>query len=457
MRRHFTKSLGRLAVLVTLDIGALSMGRELLRNARAGGFGEAMARAGRDFFPDGAASGPELALAVFMGLWTLGAYRAGDRWREPVGILGGVGIGVVLSLYGDLWNGSAGLVVVRGAAIWLTFGLTLVLLRNLLYAVTQSIARPVLYHRVLVIHGARTDPELPDLGPNFRIKADLDAGALPEDIEAMSDWLDGGIDTILVAGDLPAKGFGKITDFALAHGCRLFTMPRVGQLVGVDPQRIWIRGTPLFEITGPTLRASQFFLKRAMDLVGAAVLVVLLSPVMLMVAVAVRLDSPGPILFRHRRAGSRGRFFHLLKFRSMRADAEDLLGQDPELYRRYVENDFKLPDREDPRVTSLGRFLRRSSLDELPQLFNVLRGEMSLVGPRPVVEPELEMYRGHIPTFLSVKPGVTGLWQISGRSNIQFPERAELDLQYVRQWSLLEDIWILLMTVPAVLWRRGAH
>ena len=141
----------------------------------------------------------------------------------------------------------------------------------------------------------------------------------------------------------------------------------------------------------------------------------------------------------------------------MRADAEKVLRSDETLYRKYLANDFKLPEDEDPRITRLGRFLRRTSLDELPQLLNVLKGTMSLVGPRPVVAPELEMYRGRIPILLSVKPGVTGPWQIAGRSKIAFPYRAELDLDYVRNWSLLRDFWILLLTVPAVLLQRGAH
>ncbi|HSH75417.1 MAG TPA: sugar transferase, partial [Longimicrobiales bacterium] len=174
-------------------------------------------------------------------------------------------------------------------------------------------------------------------------------------------------------------------------------------------------------------------------------------------ALAVKLDSPGPVFFRQRRAAYRGGFFELLKLRSMRADAETVLRADPEMYARYLENDFKLPENEDPRITPLGRTLRKTSLDELPQLINVVRGDMSLVGPRPVVEPELEMYRGRIPTFLSMKPGITGPWQISGRSNIGFPERAQMDLDYVRNWSLLRDGWILLLTLPAVVLRRGAH
>lgn len=213
----------------------------------------------------------------------------------------------------------------------------------------------------------------------------------------------------------------------------------------------------MLELTAPGLRASQLVLKRALDLTGSIALLVLFSPLLAVVAVLVRMDSPGPALFAQRRPGFQGRSFPMFKFRSMRTDAEDVLKQDPDLYQLFLANDCKLPEDIDPRLTRVGRFIRKTSIDELPQLFNVLRGEMSLVGPRPLVGPEIENYHGRIPTLLSVKPGMTGLWQVSGRSAIGYPERAEMDLDYVRRWSLLRDLWILLLTPPAVLIRRGAH
>ena len=197
--------------------------------------------------------------------------------------------------------------------------------------------------------------------------------------------------------------------------------------------------------------------KRALDLVSASVAALLLAPLALLVAVAIRLLDPGPILFAQERLGRGGSRFLLYKFRSMRVDAEAVLRADPALYRRYVEGDFKLPEGEDPRISPLGRFLRRSSLDELPQLFNVLRGEMSMVGPRPIVPAELRQYEPYGEMFLAVRPGVTGLWQVSGRSDIRYPERAFLDLDYIGGSSLGSDLSILLRTLPAVLLRRGAH
>jgi lipopolysaccharide/colanic/teichoic acid biosynthesis glycosyltransferase len=173
--------------------------------------------------------------------------------------------------------------------------------------------------------------------------------------------------------------------------------------------------------------------------------------------VAVKLDSRGPGLFSHRRLGLNGMGFPCLKFRSMHADADERLRADGPLYREYAANDFKLPAERDPRLTRVGRFLRRTSLDELPQLLNVLRGDMSLVGPRPIVPEELEKYGHGAALFLSLKPGITGAWAVNGRSEVAYPDRADLELEYVRAWSLLGDVGILLRTVPAVLLRRGAH
>jgi lipopolysaccharide/colanic/teichoic acid biosynthesis glycosyltransferase len=141
----------------------------------------------------------------------------------------------------------------------------------------------------------------------------------------------------------------------------------------------------------------------------------------------------------------------------MRCDAEEALLKDPALHRKYVENHYKLPPDQDPRITTSGRFLRRTSLDEIPQLINVLLGHMSLVGPRPIVPAEIEHYGGVAPLFLSLKPGMTGVWAVSGRSGVGYPDRAHMELKYIRNWALTSDVRILLRTLPAVLQSRGAH
>ena len=194
--------------------------------------------------------------------------------------------------------------------------------------------------------------------------------------------------------------------------------------------------------------------KRAFDLIVGSVILVLLLPIIPLIALMIRLDSPGPVFYRQRRVGRGGREFDFYKFRSMYADADRRL----EALRELNDTDgpvFKM--RDDPRVTSVGRFLRRSSLDEIPQIFNVLRGDMSIVGPRPPLPREVERYRPWHRRRLEVKPGITCLWQISGRSHIGFEEWMRLDMEYLRTRSVLTDLRIFVLTLPAVIARRGAY
>jgi exopolysaccharide production protein ExoY len=187
-----------------------------------------------------------------------------------------------------------------------------------------------------------------------------------------------------------------------------------------------------------------------MDVLGAAVLLILLSPVFLVVAVLVRATSPGPVFFRHERLGMHGRPFRVLKFRSMYTGARLSAAE-----RAVFESRFKLAN--DPRVTPVGRVLRKLSLDELPQLVNVLRGEMSLVGPRPIVRDELDQLYGEAGALLlTVRPGLTGLWQVSGRSTLSYERRIALDLEYVERHSLLFDLALIARTPWVVLRGRGA-
>ncbi|MGE3441838.1 MAG: sugar transferase [Acidimicrobiia bacterium] len=194
--------------------------------------------------------------------------------------------------------------------------------------------------------------------------------------------------------------------------------------------------------------------KRAFDLVGAACGLVVLSPVMAAVAIAVRLDSKGPVFFRQERVGRGNSRFMVMKFRTMVVDAEAKIID----LRKYNEADgplFKMKN--DPRVTKVGKFLRKSSLDELPQLWNVLRGEMSLVGPRPALAREVAEWQPELHNRLRVKPGITGMWQVNGRSSSSFEDYVRLDLYYVDNWSLVTDLAILLKTIPSVHASKGAY
>jgi exopolysaccharide biosynthesis polyprenyl glycosylphosphotransferase len=212
-------------------------------------------------------------------------------------------------------------------------------------------------------------------------------------------------------------------------------------------------GMPLLTFSTTPRNELLLFIRRSADVALATALVILFSPVLAAIALAVKITSPGPVLFRQKRCGLNGRPFTFLKFRSMREGADALK---PSLapFNEMDRPAFKMTN--DPRVTSVGRFLRRTSLDELPQLLNILRGDMSFVGPRPAVIEEVEQYEPWQRRRLSMKPGLTCLWQVSGRSDLTFDEWMRLDLEYIDNWSLWLDVKIALKTIPAVLLGKGA-
>jgi len=217
---------------------------------------------------------------------------------------------------------------------------------------------------------------------------------------------------------------------------------------------VWRQGQPLIELNAPVVRAPALLVKRVADFVAASVGLVLVAPVFVILAGLVMLDSRGPIFYSSERWGRGGRLLRMWKFRTMVADAAALLENDPRLKAAYDEG-VKL--RADPRVTRVGRLLRKWSLDELPQLFNVLRGDMSFVGPRPKLFGEETKYGPLFGAVLSVPPGITGLWQVSGRNNLSYEQRVKLDMDYVRRCSLRLDLAILLRTIPVVIRGVGAH
>jgi len=267
-----------------------------------------------------------------------------------------------------------------------------------------------------------------------------------------------GADTVvLCCGALSDRAFGVVMDATDSIGCGVVSLTRAPPRGGSHPRMITPHGAPLMVLSSPATRAFQMLVKRSVDILGALVGLALTAPIFALVAIGIRLESRGPIFFGQRRVGAWGRPFRCLKFRTMRVDAEQMLRNDPALYAKYVQHNYKLPEGEDPRVTRMGAFLRRSSLDELPQFWNALRGDMSLIGPRPVVPNELDEYGEKCRVLLSVKPGMSGAWAISGRSRVGYPQRASIELQYVQRWWLWSDASILWRTLPAVITRRGAH
>jgi exopolysaccharide biosynthesis polyprenyl glycosylphosphotransferase len=233
-------------------------------------------------------------------------------------------------------------------------------------------------------------------------------------------------------------------------------VPRLFELLDSGQALYQIGGLPLLSIGAPPLTKASRTAKRVLDIVGSGLILTVLSPFLLLIAIAIKLDSPGPVFFRQVRAGRGNTQFRLIKFRSMYKDAEER--------KRQYEKDNEATDgvmfkiKRDPRITRVGGFLRRSSLDEIPQLVNVFRGEMSLVGPRPLILKESEQAaQAWHARRLDLRPGITGLWQISGRSDLPFQEMVRFDYQYVSGWSLARDIEVLLATIPVVLSGRGAY
>lgn len=198
------------------------------------------------------------------------------------------------------------------------------------------------------------------------------------------------------------------------------------------------------------------FIKRVLDFIGALVGLILLSPIMVIVAIAIKLEDPnGNIIFGHMRVGKDGKMFPCLKFRSMFSNAEEMKKNFTEEQKREYAETFKLKD--DPRITKVGNFIRKTSLDELPQLFNILKGDMTIVGPRPIVTDELDFYGEYEDYYKAVKPGLTGLWQVSGRSDTTYDERVALDMEYVTTRNTFKDLYIIFMTVVKVLKREGSY
>lgn len=196
------------------------------------------------------------------------------------------------------------------------------------------------------------------------------------------------------------------------------------------------------------------FFKRVIDIIGALVGIIVLSPVFLVLAIVIKLDSKGPVIFAHRRLGYKGEIIKIYKFRSMVTNAEELIEKLPEDQKLEFYRNFKLEN--DPRITKVGNFLRKTSLDELPQLLNILKGDLTIVGPRPIVEKEIMMYGEYGKKLLTVKPGLTGFWQVNGRSDTTYHERVMLDMEYIDKRNLWMDVVIIFKTFGAVFRERGA-
>ncbi len=259
-------------------------------------------------------------------------------------------------------------------------------------------------------------------------------------------------DTVAVTStdELPADKVKQISWGLEAGKQHLVLAPSIVDIAGPRIHMRPVAGLPLIHVETPRFSRGQRVAKRTMDLTLAGVGVILISPILAFLAMSIRLSSDGPVFFRQTRIGLRGKEFSMIKFRSMVTNAEELLA-DLEKEQRDAGNEVLFKMKNDPRVTPIGRIMRKFSLDELPQLFNVLGGSMSLVGPRPPLAKEVALYATHVHRRFLVKPGITGLWQVSGRSSLSWEDSVRLDLSYVENWTLVGDASILAKTVKAAL------
>jgi len=468
LRRHLARAVWRGTVLIIADLATFGLMRGLLRALRNFAvLGAGVAAALQAVLPPRMLNGWQFASALMAGLVIMGTYGPGDRRRDPRRLFAAVALATALPLWTAIWSRGLDTVLVE-------YALTVTLVWAGLWAERSTVDRVVAWVRPRARDAAsalfvgpadacRTAAASPVFASGLHYQpigfVDAETPTGPGAVGHIGDFESilaaTGVEVVVLAGHLTDEQFGDVVDASLTAGCQVLSVPRDVGAGPVNPATVWRSGQPLVELTAPTLRGGQLVVKRAMDIVGAIVALVLLSPLLLLVAVLVKLDSPGPVLFRQERVGRGGRRFQIIKFRTMVLGAE---ARRDELLERSIYADsrlFKLA--RDPRATRLGRWLRRSSLDELPQFVNVLLGDMSLVGPRPPLPSEVALYERHHYARFDVKPGITGPWQVSGRNQVtDFEAVVRLEQDYIQGWNLTRDLAILLQTVPAVLRMRGA-
>ena len=468
LRRHLAHAAARFAVLLLADLAAFAILRELYRSVGEGKLlGGWMGAVVQELLPPGYLDGWQYAIALIVALFVTGNYGAGDRRRDHGRLFLGCVLATALPLWAPLWERGVALVATQFAVTTIVVWLGLVAMRFGIEVLdarvvrrTPSSSRTILIGTVRECADLASRPVFAgrgehvalgfvDTAPTPNHKALGGLSALPAVIQLHR------VDSVVICGHLTSAELADVVDDSITAGCHLFSVPQTFEVAGVQPGIVWKRGQPLVALTAQTLKAQQFAIKRVVDLAGAVLGLVLLAPFLLLLGAIIKLDSRGPTMFRHRRIGTGGRPFWMLKFRTMMEGAEEMKPLVAHLNHSGDPRLFKIPN--DPRISRVGGWMRRWSLDELPQLWNVLKGEMSLVGPRPFPESDFMDYQVHHFARLGAKPGITGLWQVSGRSDIaDFDEVVDLDVRYVREWSLLLDVRILLQTIPAVIRRRGA-
>lgn len=466
LRRHWVQDVRRVVVLVVADLSVFALLRLGAHGLRSGAaVPEWLAEAANVVSPSGFVGGSQFAAALVLSLAIAGAYGPGDWRRDVTRLLGGSALAAGLTLYHLVWITNPAIVLTQFVIVTAVLSTALTLERLPLDYLVRRLSPWVATRRVVVVCSGDNDWLNPSL--NGKDSSLVVVGKVWSGDEARRDGQlpvralgsvihESGADTVVVCGPICDEDFAFVVDSALVSGCRLLAASRTPRVGGVEPRAVWIDGRPLVELTAPALKAWQLVGKRTVDLAAALVGLVLLAPVFAAISLAVRAGSQGPVFFRQWRVGRAGKPFEIYKFRSMVVDAEERL-EDLRPNSIYTDSRlFKVV--RDPRVTTVGRFLRETSLDELPQLLNVLHGDMSLVGPRPPTLSEVALYKEHHYCRFDVKPGITGPWQVSGRNNIRdFEDAVRLKSAYIRNWSFVSNIKILIKTVPVVLRMDGAH
>lgn len=267
-------------------------------------------------------------------------------------------------------------------------------------------------------------------------------------------------DVIVAVPGMPSKKLVQLVNRLQSKARNLMVVPDLFGMAmeGVGVQYLFNERTLLLDIKNNLNDKLNIIIKKAFDLFAGLVILICLLPFMILIAALIKIESKGPVIFTHRRLGKDGVEFNCLKFRTMVSNAQQVLGEllenDQDAYEEW-NRDYKLKN--DPRVTRIGGFLRKTSLDELPQIINVLKGEMSLVGPRPIVREEIIKYGSNIDNYYQVPPGITGLWQVNGRNDVDYKTRVQIDTWYIRNWSLWLDVTLLIRTVSVVFARKGAY
>jgi exopolysaccharide biosynthesis polyprenyl glycosylphosphotransferase len=468
-RRRFWREFSYGAILVLADVLTLSAVFSLLGMLPSDSLIPGMGADGQAFvrglIPQTAIALGRRVTSLLFCLVVTGSYAQTERQAHPARMAAALLLGLVLPRWVEVWQSAL-------PARWLLIGfviaaswVALVLQRRALASALQSLdPRRLERARTLIVGPAddvkavskpRDESREPSPTPTF-ILSDTWPGGTAESMRelyaALGEW---DADAIVLVGALSDAALQAVMIAASSAGASVYATRRAAFQQLDEPSFVLRRAEAIAVLSRPALVGSQLVLKRVLDLSGAMIGLVVLSPLLLLVSIAVKLTSKGPALFRQVRVGLGGDPFVMFKFRTMVADAER---QQAELEQANVystEPLFKMA--KDPRMTAIGTFLRKSSLDELPQLLNVLRGEMSLVGPRPALPAEVRRYQQHHFVRFEVLPGITGPWQVSGRNSItSFEDVVQLESAYIRGWTVWRDLGILARTLPAVLSMKGA-